>query len=472
MPAVYTPRYPAVHVPSRSIFTEIFGGQSDALDRAAPAYIDNVSGAILTRQDVKDLSLSRVWDEDPNSLSWFLVAYAAFAAGLRVSPANTACTPPELAHQLRDSGAYNIFVHPSLLTVLLETLSLLGVSSKEAEKRLEDLMRNGKVEKEEAFDGAQADETALLCYSSGTTGLSKGVTTTHRNLVSQIVALGPATPTFIPKSDIMICILPLNHIYGLVTLAMNCFARGVPMVICPRFDSDLFCSAIQKYKVADAYIAPPVVLFLANPPIVSKYNLASLRRIVSAAVPLAPSLATKTVARLESERANVTLTQDYGLTETSSTCTAHSLAYGADTKHRRPLRRREGDRRQTRATWRAVVPPADLEAVFAHPQIRDAGVIGVKSEDKSTELPRAYITHKAGYASFSTQADWEKFASEVQKWIEGKVAKHKYLRGGVIVIEVIPKSAAGKILRKDLRQLAKEELKSQALVQKLARAKL
>lgn len=104
------------------------------------------------------------------------------------------------------------------------------------------------------------------------------------------------------------------------------------------------------------------------------------------------------------------------------------------------------------------VPPSELEDVLlTNPNVLDAGVIGVYSDAEATELPRAYVVPRGGAASLKTSADKEAFCKEVQTWIQGKVARHKYLRGGVVVIDAVPKSAAGKILRKDLRELAKKE---------------
>lgn len=101
------------------------------------------------------------------------------------------------------------------------------------------------------------------------------------------------------------------------------------------------------------------------------------------------------------------------------------------------------------------VPPAELESVLLeHPEIVDAAVIGIDDPAQATELPRAYIVHKAG----ATNA-LKSFPRDVQLWIETRVAKHKFLRGGVVIIDAIPKSAAGKILRRELRERAKLELR-------------
>lgn len=106
------------------------------------------------------------------------------------------------------------------------------------------------------------------------------------------------------------------------------------------------------------------------------------------------------------------------------------------------------------------VPPAELESVLLeHPEIADAAVIGINDEKEATELPRAYIV-AANPGSFKSDADKAKFAKDVQDWIKTKVARHKFLRGGVVIIDIVPKSAAGKILRRELRELAKQEVEA------------
>ncbi|KAK7044885.1 4-coumarate--CoA ligase-like 7 [Favolaschia claudopus] len=104
------------------------------------------------------------------------------------------------------------------------------------------------------------------------------------------------------------------------------------------------------------------------------------------------------------------------------------------------------------------VPPAELEAILlTHPDIADAAVIGVDDAQEATELPRAYVVH-ANPSKVKDAKAKAAFEQSVVKWMETKVAKHKFLRGGVNVIEVVPKSAAGKILRRHLRDLAKTEM--------------
>ncbi|KAF7341954.1 AMP binding protein [Mycena sanguinolenta] len=103
------------------------------------------------------------------------------------------------------------------------------------------------------------------------------------------------------------------------------------------------------------------------------------------------------------------------------------------------------------------VAPAELESVLlTHPEIADAAVIGVESREQATELPRGYVVH-ARPLEIQTSAQKTEFLQGVEKWMELKVAKHKFLRGGIVLIDAVPKSASGKILRRELRELAKQE---------------
>jgi 4-coumarate--CoA ligase len=97
------------------------------------------------------------------------------------------------------------------------------------------------------------------------------------------------------------------------------------------------------------------------------------------------------------------------------------------------------------------VAPAELEGkLMDHPNVNDVAVIGVQDDEQHTEVPRAYIVAAEGKGS---DAD----AEEITKWIAGKVANHKRLRGGIRFIDEVPKSASGKILRRLLKDKAKQE---------------
>ena len=96
--------------------------------------------------------------------------------------------------------------------------------------------------------------------------------------------------------------------------------------------------------------------------------------------------------------------------------------------------------------------------MLTHPKVADAAVIAYPSPAEATELPRAYVVPKAGLDSLKEKKDAEEFMKDVSEWVAAKVANHKKLRGGVVLIEAIPKSPSGKILRKDLRAMTKKEI--------------
>ena len=100
------------------------------------------------------------------------------------------------------------------------------------------------------------------------------------------------------------------------------------------------------------------------------------------------------------------------------------------------------------------MPPAELEALLLnHELVEDAAVIGIPDE-YSGELPKAFIVLKHGTTGS------KKLAEEIQKWVEEHKVKYKWLRGGIEFLETIPKTASGKILRKDLRLKEREKLKA------------
>ncbi|KAF8625504.1 hypothetical protein AX14_011611, partial [Amanita brunnescens Koide BX004] len=120
------------------------------------------------------------------------------------------------------------------------------------------------------------------------------------------------------------------------------------------------------------------------------------------------------------------------------------------------------DRRKESIKYKAFqVAPAELESVLlTHPDIADAAVIGVQSKEEVTELPRAYVVH-AKPDAIRDELRKAAFCREVEIWIQKQVAWYKYLRGGVIAIDIIPKSASGKILRRELKEMAKREFGKQ-----------
>ncbi|KAK7044884.1 AMP binding protein [Favolaschia claudopus] len=374
---------------------------------------------------------------------------------------------------------------------------------------LSDLLSIGKLKSEAKFEGPLSHETVYLCYSSGTTGKPKS---THQNMSTILDVMSGSLNDLKLDNANIIGILPFYHLYGLALLLHLSLTLGWSVIIQLRFDPEQFCAAIQRYKVPLAFVAPPVLVVLARHPVVDKYDLSSLEYMISSAAPLGADLVKQVKKRLGAKRpagAKCAITQGYGLTET--TTGTHILDFtDCDSKvgsigklcsnlEARIVQDEEGkvdaedetpgelwvrgktimkgylknraatsnaitadgwfktgdfvirdkdsfywvvDRKKELIKYK-VLPPAELESVLlSHPDIADAAVIGVDSPEQATELPRAYVRKKTA------------FAQSVAKWMESRVSKHKFLRG---VFNPPRFSAAGKILRRELRELAKQE---------------
>ncbi|KAI6193942.1 4-coumarate--CoA ligase 3 [Aphelenchoides besseyi] len=353
----------------------------------------------------------------------------------------------------------------------------------------------------------------LIPYSSGTTGLPKGVVITHYNMSSIIgmyneyyaARIWPKIdPNFERTKEKMLVLLPLYHLYGLF-LMLKSLLNGMTVILMRRFDEQLFCRCIQDYKIRMLFLVPPIVLFLANSHVISRYDLSSLKWILTGAAPCGQNVINDVHDRLPNLKYIV---QGYGMTET--TVASHfpvilntrtnSANVGIvapnmqqmiiDVKTGKELTK-PGERgeivvrgpnimlgylnrpKETAATIRngwlhtgdigyvdeqgllyivdrlkelikvkgLQVPPAELEdLLLSHPRIADAAVIGVKDE-KAGELPKAFVVRK----------DESLTEKEVFDFVAERVAHYKQLKGGIHFLQTIPRSAAGKILRKDLR---------------------
>ncbi|KAF8908000.1 AMP binding protein [Mucidula mucida] len=544
-----------------------------------PVFIDSLSDTTITRAQLRSLALSLGYGIrhhpniqakrgdvalvfSPNSITFPVVIFGSVAAGLRTTLANVAYTPHELGHQYKDSGAQLIYTTEEGIPVVRAMLKELNIE--DGDQRLivlgkgfkwaggldaprspdatgllylEDLLGLGSLEEEEKFDGSDTHETVYLCYSSGTTGQPKGVETTHQNLTSNVEMVVPSLPDLTQRTASGV--LPFFHIFGSVNLLLLPLRMGFATVVQPRFDPIQYCANIEKYKVAFSLIVPPILVMLARHPVVEKYDLSSLKMMISGAAPLAPPLAKKVMERLRSLNTFCPIVQGYGLTEASPvthlvpfdlasddnigtsgllmpsiearladedgqdvaegeagelwgylnnpTATANTVTPDGWLKTGDvAIRDHKGffsivDRRKELIKYKGFqVPPAELESILCgHPEIADAAVIAIYDEEQATELPRSVpylfhllddITLMARFAinrAYVVPANPGKLNCSVQKatleqevgaWMKGQVAYHKYLRGGVIAIDVVPKSTAGKILRNQLRERAKLEL--------------
>ncbi|MEM6709296.1 MAG: AMP-binding protein [Pseudomonadota bacterium] len=438
----------------------------------------------------------------PNCPEYAIVFHGVAVAGAAVTTINPTYGPEEVRHQLKDAGATMLFT----VGLFAETALAAADGTDVGEVVIIGDAVAGTTAMADLF-GEPIEQvpvdlrahTVVLPYSSGTTGLPKGVMLSHRNLVANIEQVKHAIKY--QDNEVALAALPFFHIYGMQVLMNGLLSNGVTAVTMPRFDMVEALTAVQELKITRFYAVPPMILGLANAPIVDEYDLSSIRQVFSGAAPLGAELAEKAATRLGCE-----VVQGYGMTELSpvSHCTVEGdyrpgtsgvTASNTETRIVDPETSEDqgvGDRGElwvrgpqvmqgylnnSTATAETVdadgwlhtgdiaiidehhhmtivdrmkelikfkgfqVAPAELEALLiTHPKIADVAVIGVP-DDEAGELPKAFVTTPPGETVT---------LDEVQELVSAHLVSYKQIRQ-LEIIDAIPKSASGKILRKDLR---------------------
>lgn len=519
--------FPDVEVPDVGVFEYLFGRVEEAdLDRVA--LVDAKTGqetsfrsliegieAFAAALAARGIGVGDVVGlHSPNSSAFAVAFHGILRAGATATTISPLSTSDEVARQLGDSGARLLVTVTALRERVEEAVASIGLSAHEV------VVLDG-----EGFGPPQADRrapdvsfdpathVAVLPYSSGTTGLPKGVKLTHRNLVANVAQIAPMQR--FASDEVVMAVLPFFHVYGLTVLLNASLAERARLVIMPSFDLAEFLAFIQDYRCTRAFIAPPVAVALAKHPMVECYDLSSLRVIMSSAASLDAEL-----GRAVANRLGTTVIQGYGMSELSpaSHCTpfdgghdalgavapldscgwtvpngvsklidsesgeeiavpAHGLSAPgelcfkgpnvmvgylgnpqatADTVdaegflHTGDLARVDADgcvyivdRIKELIKYKGhQVPPAELEGLLlTHPGVADAAVIGAKDPASGEEIPKAFVVTRPGVGLTAT---------EVMDFVAAHVAPYEKVRA-VEFVDSIPKSAAGKILRKDLR---------------------
>ncbi|MGW4562152.1 4-coumarate--CoA ligase family protein [Streptomyces sp. NPDC004561] len=513
---------PFVELP---IHDAVLGSAADFGEQ--PALIDGTDGTTLTYEQVDRFHrrLAAAFADagvrkgdvlalhSPNTIAFPTAFYAATRAGAAVTTVHPLATPEEFAKQLRDSAARWIVTVSPLLETARRAAELAGgtqeifvCDSAPGHRSLIDML--GTAAPEPRVDIDPAEDIAALPYSSGTTGIPKGVMLTHRQIATNLAQLEPAVPT--GPGDRILAVLPFFHIYGLTALMNAPLRKGATIVVLPRFDLETFLAAIETHRITGLYVAPPIVLALAKHPAVTRYDLSSLKHVISAAAPLDANLATACSARLGLPP----IGQAYGMTELSPGThvvpldrlhdapagTVGKLIAGTEMRvvslddpgkdlgaggageilirgpqvmkgylgrpdatadmidadgwlHTGDVGRVDTDgwlfvvdRVKELIKYKGFqVAPAELEALLlAHPGIADAAVIGACNDD-GNEVPHAFVVRRPTADDLSE--------NEVMLYVAERVAPYKRVRQ-VTFIDAVPRAASGKILRRRLKEHA------------------
>ena len=321
---IFTSNKPAIDVPATDLTSVVLHLVDEKGD--APALIDGSSGREISYLQLRSqidhfaagLNQRGFAKGDvmavfcPNCPEYAVIFLGVAKIGGVNTTVNSLYSSKELVHQFNDSGARFLITIPQFLDRALPAAEEAGIDEifvlGEAEgcTPFAELLNNDGVVPEVSIDPKK--DLVALPYSSGTTGLSKGVMLTHENLISNMVL--SCEMNEIRESDRMIGVLPFFHIYGMVLILNLAVYRGIPLVTMPRFDLEQFLDIIQTYKITNLNLVPPLILALAKQPIVDNYDLSSVRIIGSGAAPLGAELEVACAERLGCE-----IYQGYGLTE-------------------------------------------------------------------------------------------------------------------------------------------------------------
>jgi acyl-CoA synthetase (AMP-forming)/AMP-acid ligase II len=481
-----------------------------------PALIDGVSGrqlsyrqlaegvprvaSALRRRGFKKGDVFAIFS--PNVLEYPIAFHAVSSLGGIVTTVNSLYTPRELRTQLQDSGARYLLTVPAFMDRAREAIKDLAVDEVfvfgEAEGATPFAELLAQPAEPFTVDIDPKEDLVALPYSSGTTGLAKGVMLTHRNLVANV--LQAEGRIHLHEGERVLGVMPFYHIYGMTVVMNLALHKRATVVTMLRFELEPFLRVLQDHRVERAYVAPPIVVALAKHPLVDQFDLSSVALVFSGAAPLDENLAQACARRL-----NCNVNQGYGMTEASpvthlvsddiewkkvgsigpvvagTECKVVDVATGkeldpgedgeilirgpqvmkgylnnpaataqildsdgwlhtGDIGHADP----DGDfyvvdRVKELIKYKGYqVPPAELEAILlTHPAVADAAVIPSPDEEAG-EVPKAFVVLKGQVSP-----------EELMRFVAERVAPHKKVRL-VETIDEIPKSASGKILRRKL----------------------
>jgi long-chain acyl-CoA synthetase len=443
-----------------------------------------------------------------NRPEYVISIYAVTRLGAVLTPMNPTYKEAEISHQLNDAEATVLVVQESLYPLVksirqqvnqLKDIIIVGQHAEEGTRLFRDLIRQHAPKHPPPVPLSWTEDLVALPYSSGTTGLPKGVMLTQQNLVAnniQFIASGRIT-----EHDTLLVFLPFYHIYGIMLVTGGLYA-GATLVIMEAFDLERSLTLAQQHKVTLYYAVPPILIALDNYAELTKFDLSHVRYIMVGAAPMAPE-----VAQRVQEKTGVRILQGYGLTEASPVTHLNpvdqgqikldSVGLAVPNQEQKIVDLETGERvlgvgevgellvkgpHIMKGYWKApeetsqairdgwlhtgdiaridadgyvyivdrkkemikykgfAVAPAEVEAVlFKHPAVADCAVIG-KPDPEAGEIPKALVLLRPGE---------EVSAETLIEFVGSRIAGYKKVRE-VEFVTTIPKTASGKILRRVL----------------------
>jgi long-chain acyl-CoA synthetase len=455
-----------------------------------------------------------------NSWEFCATYHAATLAGAIPTLLNPTYREREVRHQLGNSGAVVLITDaPNIDGITLAGLPNLRRvyctrQQGSGSEPFSELLKPVSATLPSPTQGSK-ETLAALPYSSGTTGLPKGVMLSHHNLVANVYQLLGVNASRFNSNDKLLCFLPLYHIYGLNVIANPGLILGSTLVLMPRFGVAQVASLITEESITTMPLVPPAMNALCLAAEAGQFPKDhTVHWVKSGAAPLAPELPRRFTALT-----GILVCQGYGMTEASpvthvgylepelyrpdsighpmaqTECrvigaenpavSAENLAEVAEGEPGELVMRgpqfmqgywkepdataavlRDGwywsgdivtrdsegfyrvvDRRKEMIKYKGFpVAPAEVEAVLLeHPAVRECGVVG-RPDAEAGEIPVAFIALRDGFVT------GKKMEEELCGFVAERLTRYKQPRE-VHFVEVVPKTASGKILRRELRQL-------------------
>ena len=327
-PVVFRSRLPDIAIPDHlPLHDYVFERLAGRRDRAC--LIDGATGEALTFGDVDRLSRrvaagmraalgvrpgGTVMLLLPNSVEFALAFLACSRLGAAATMANPLHTPPEIAKQAAASGATVVVTEPAFVAKVRGLAGVAVVATgggAEGCVSFADLAAADELAEEAAID--VANDVVALPYSSGTTGLPKGVMLSHRGLVTSVAQLvdGDNPNLDLREDDVVLCVLPMFHVYSLHSILLCGLRAGAALVIMKRFDCARMFELVERHGVTIAPLVPPIVVEMAKSDAIDRHDLSSVRMVISGAAPMGKEL--QDILRAKLPRA--VLGQGYGMTE-------------------------------------------------------------------------------------------------------------------------------------------------------------